>query len=305
MVDSPAEFSIQDILDPGMMSTYMHNQRHALDYLVAKGHITINKTSVIRLNEHGLLCADGDEEVPEETLRQEPRLFQAGADAAAQRATPSPLLNSLLGAKPLKRMSTRESYSTVISIMDSLPRSTHVAWEALGVELRATRAHERSRLALQESLQKAFEEDDSDWRAFEFFKRACEDRPKFINIEQSLKTLYQLIGVQDRSFWNHNRVYGKAQLHDAEIADAIFLLLGILGHIQDHGFEESEAIYRTLREKCRHLENLLSKARVAPKLRRFMELYIHRADGNDFKAEDDDERQENPQPKKKRRCANI
>ncbi|KAL6892759.1 hypothetical protein HDV57DRAFT_513047 [Trichoderma longibrachiatum] len=305
MADSPAKFSIRDTLDPGMMSTYMHNQRHALDYLVAKGHITINKTPVIRLNEHGLLCADGDEDVPEETLRQEPRLFQAGADAAVQEATPSSLLDSLLGAKPLKRMSTRESYSTVISIMDSLPISTHVAWRALGAELRATRAHERPKLALQESLQNACEEDDLDWRAFEFFKRACEDGPKFINIQQSLKTLYRLIGVQDEWFFCHKYAYGEAQLRDAEIADAIFLVLGILEHIQGPAFEESVGIYRRLREKCRHLENLLFKTRVAPKLRRFMELYIHRADGNDIKAEDDDERQANPQPKKKRRCAYI
>lgn len=300
-------FSMQNKLDPDTMEAYVHNQRHALDYLVAKGHITINKTSVIRLNEHGLLCADGDEIVPEETLRKEPRLFQAGADAGAQQAIHSSLLDSLFHVAPLESMDPATSYSTVISILDSLPKATHIAWKALRTELRATHAHKRSKSALREAVEEACEEDDSDWKAFEFFTRACEDGPKFINIQQTMKTLYRLVGVQVRYYHDlkHAHPYGRAELHDAETADAIFLVLGILQYIQSYSPEESGRIYLMLRTKCRHLESLLLKTRVTHQFRRFMELHIDQTDGNDVKEESDEEVQEKLQPKKRRRCVNV
>lgn len=127
-------FSIRDYLEPAMRSAYRHHQRHAIDHLVNKGHITVNPTSVIRLNSRGLLCARGEEDVPPEMLRKAPRLFQAGADITIQTAARPPLLGSLLKDVPLKRRSPLVEagyYSGAIAALRSLPFPSHPVWDTL------------------------------------------------------------------------------------------------------------------------------------------------------------------------------
>ncbi|TFB07712.1 hypothetical protein CCMA1212_000760 [Trichoderma ghanense] len=281
------------------MDAYIRNQRHALDYLVTKGHITINKTSVIRLNEHGFLCADGEEDMPRETLLKEPCLFQAGADAVVQEEFLPSLLDSLLGCKPWKDMDTEESYATIISVLNSLPGTTHAAWAALADKLAFTTVRKRSKSALREKLEKACEEEALDWKAFDFFKRACEDGPKLIQLDQAEILLYKLMGVKDIS---SRDLYGHALLYDAESAESISSLLTLLRVIQRGLTNDSSAFYPLLRRRCQNLESLLKKYRATPRIQQFIEVFIDQKVGNDGNDNRNEGDYEKLQPQKKRRC---
>ncbi|PTB68893.1 hypothetical protein BBK36DRAFT_1157131 [Trichoderma citrinoviride] len=299
MADTPTGFSIPTHLDPDLLETYVHNQGLAIDYLVTKGHITVNKT--IKLKRNGLLYAEGEEDEMEDILRKEPCLPQGGADAALRQDSRSSLLESLLEAKPLKRMSTDKCYSTIMDILNNLPITAHPAWGTLAATLAADTASGRSGSDLCAKIGAACEEEELDWKAFEFFKKACENGPRYIHYSQIVASLFRLMGVRQGRPNTLCLLYGRAQFHDTETADTMLSLTALIQYIQISRSGESENVYPILRRKCRNLGELLSKNRVAPRLRRVMELYIDESAGNDIEVDNDDDHPEGLQPEKKRR----
>ncbi|KAL7951894.1 hypothetical protein V8C42DRAFT_356941 [Trichoderma barbatum] len=306
MSSSNMEFSIQDSLDPEPRSAYLHYQRHAIDHLVNKGHIAIGPTSVIRLDERGLLCADGEADVPEDVLLKEPRLFQAGVDVSIQSAALRPLLDSPLKDEPLKRgapLTVAAYYSEAIAVLQSLKKTTHPVWAALEKKLEKAAPSQRSKSTLFEDLASECVKEDLDWGAFDFIRKASQHRPKMMDFKDSAALLYKLMGVQTGFLWlnPHQRLYSRAVIRDEELADSIFQFLSLLKLIQNP-YEDESHLYPMLGSKFQKIENLLLEKRGAPKIRRLMELWDKTA-GSESGDDIDDSDEDGEQPNKKQRCS--
>lgn len=233
--------------------------------------------------------------------------FQPGADTTVQTNARPTLVGSHSKDKPSKRkspMTEEEYYSEAMAILRRLPESSHPVWATLKDELENTPTSEISKLFVYEKLEEACEDEELDWRGFDFIKTACENRPNMIQHKDAAALLYKLMGVHG-SHWKFKEteyLYSTAFIKDQKSAESVFLFLGLLSFVQRSALCQNPSVwYPALRSKCQEVEKRLEKNRGAPKMRHFMEHWGKIA-GNESEGDCDDNSEEDECPSQKRRC---
>ncbi|KAL6827784.1 hypothetical protein V8C40DRAFT_264955 [Trichoderma camerunense] len=214
-------------------------------------------------------------------------------------------MGSLSKDKPPKRKSPmveEACYYEALTILQGFPKSTHPVWATLKHELKNTPIPVRSKSFLYQKLIQACGEEELDWQRFNFIMTACQHAPNLIEVDNAAVGLYKLMGIQiDKQslpFFTRNYLIRKALIQDEKTAEAIALLLGLLGLFRN---KYPADLLPLLRNKCQKVESLLKKNRGAPKIRQFMELWYKTA-GNGNGDDCDDNSEEDESPSQKRRC---
>ncbi|KAL6820382.1 hypothetical protein J3E69DRAFT_341903 [Trichoderma sp. SZMC 28015] len=148
--------------------------------------------------------------------------------------------------------------------------------------------------------------EELDWKKFESIKRACKDEPRVINSKTFSALLFRIMGSycpKNKLFFRpEETLYCEALALDVEAAESISMFLGLLKLVQElDSSDQTSHLYPLLKSKLRHMETLLMKKRVAPKIRQFLEL-LEKTAGSGSEDDCDDNSEEDGSPSRKRRC---
>lgn len=274
-------FSIQDWLGPVPMGAYSHWQHYAMDYLIEQGHITVNPTSTIRLNEQGLWAADGTDPAPMESKNLP--LFFPGTIAAARMATESasPGNRGVWSGEKGQRTSCGEAqcFQHLVMLLDGMPSISNAVWTVLKEKLKTTTTPQWNNERLKLELETALEEEEHDWNLFTACRECCKHPNTCTQIEYEgmAKLLYKLMGIvigtKDHVDFlrRPSAFHDEAELRDPDLASEITTFMTFFRQLRI--IEQNHPPWnRDLANYWDGLGQSLKKGRLGPMMLPFFEL---------------------------------
>ncbi|EHK23927.1 uncharacterized protein TRIVIDRAFT_200251 [Trichoderma virens Gv29-8] len=235
-----------------------------------------------------------------------------GQDVTVKTEAHQSLLGSLMKDKLSKRKSplvAEAYYSEAITILRSLPKTTHPVWATLKSQLKKTKPSKKSKSALLGDLEAACAEEDLDWEKLDPIQRACRDEPLAIDLTKSTTLLYKLMGAfhtEEPSFYDGVTTHYKALALDEELANSIFLFMTLLVLFQQNANDHNKLmLYPMLQYMFLDVKSLLETKRGTPTIRQFMKSLMAKPAGSSSGDDDDEVGQEEERPTKRRHCIKI
>lgn len=182
-----------------MRVAFINRQEGRLNALISQGHLHIGCTSLVWVDENGLLMA---QDMSSEPLEEPAPLFHAGLWADTERASTSFALppssetqNNLGEEMPIHGSLIKK---LVLKELKLLPAASHSVWKELLVDLQNSSDVHISPSDIAKKVRKAMLKEAEDLSDLGYFAGYCADPDEFfgMKIRDLLQAMYRLVGVE-------------------------------------------------------------------------------------------------------------
>lgn len=182
-------------------AAFINRQEHRLNQLIEEGHLAVGSSSLVWVDENGLLIAQGLGNLSNEGLQTPTPFFHAGSCADIDETSKSSSLprhswgqadpgeETIVWGPLLKKL--------VIKELRLLPTIAHSAWKELLADLESLPTAYMSTSAMAEKLQEAIDKEADDSSDLGYFAGYCRYAKEFpeMNLDDISQAIYRLAGV--------------------------------------------------------------------------------------------------------------
>ncbi|PTB39361.1 hypothetical protein M441DRAFT_143696 [Trichoderma asperellum CBS 433.97] len=182
-------------------AAFINRQEYRLNQLIEEGHLVVGSSSLLWVDENGLLVAQGLGNMSNEGHQNPTPLFHAGSWADVDEISKSSSLprhswgqedpgeETIVWGPLLKKLVMKE--------LRLLPTITHSVWKELLADLESLPTAYMSTSAMAEKLQEAIDQESEDSSDLGYFVGYCRNAKEFpeMGLDDISQSMYRLAGV--------------------------------------------------------------------------------------------------------------